>query len=182
MGASNGEGKPEERHDTLETIDQKHYTVIEYNGKSAVDTINPIMMTTTTPVEAEDMPSLWEKLIAAQADDAYCKLVKADPNSHTGPHAPFFYDEKGVLYHRFHHAGSAMVLDQLVVPEIYAEKLVRSIHYSPIVGHLGIAKTMAMVQKLGYWMPKLSTVVRKVVSHCHGCQRSKAHKNIIEFL
>lgn len=72
MGASNGEGKPEERCDTLGTPDQKHYTVVAYNGKDAVDSIDPIMMTTTTPVEAEDMPSLWEKLIAARADDDYC--------------------------------------------------------------------------------------------------------------
>lgn len=55
--------------------------------------------------------------------------------------------------------------------------LVKSIHYSPVAGHLGMAKTKAMVQKLGYWLPDLDKIVNKVVGHCHGCQRSKAHRS-----
>jgi len=74
MGVSSGEGKPAERLNILETSDQKHYTVVAYSDHDAVDSKDPIMMTTTTPVNAEDMPSLWEKLIAAQADDDYCKI------------------------------------------------------------------------------------------------------------
>mmetsp|Transcript_4398 Transcript_4398/g.13011 ORF Transcript_4398/g.13011 Transcript_4398/m.13011 type:complete len:110 (-) Transcript_4398:545-874(-) len=76
MGESNGEGKPVERLSILETSDQKHYTVVAYSDHDAVDSKDPIMMTTTTPVNAEDMPSLWEKLIAAQADGDYCNWSK----------------------------------------------------------------------------------------------------------
>ena len=86
---TDGESMPEAGCESLEA-DQKHYTVIVQNGKNAEDTTDPIMMATTTPIEAKDMPGLWDKFVEAQAEDDYCKLVKADPNSHTGPDAPFF--------------------------------------------------------------------------------------------
>jgi hypothetical protein len=55
----------------------------------------------------------------------------------------------------FHlHDGLLSHLGHICVPSSERAKLIREAHYSRVVGHFGVEKTVAMLQKHFYW-PKL---------------------------
>lgn len=159
--------------------------------------VNPVSDESEEPDQPEEsnqstqsIPTL-EMIGDAQKSDPFCIEIMQDPNVMDGSDSPFtvrdsigenfdkpyFKMPNGNLMHRYYNAAGVGVCYQIVVPEKYHRQIIRHIHYSSVAGHLGIAKTRAMILKAGFWFPHMLAKVKHVVSHCRGCQRSKAHKN-----
>jgi len=75
--------------------------------------------------------------------------------------------------HRHRHLDSTIT--QIVIPAKYQLAIVKAIHHSSVGGHLGQAKTVSMLMNLGYYFPSMRSIVNRVVSTCHQCQRANAH-------
>ena len=86
-----------------------------------------------------------------------------------------FFVQGGILCHRHRHLDSTIT--QIVIPAKYQLAIVKAIHHSSVGGHLGQAKTVSMLMNLGYYFPRMRSIVNRVVSTCHQCQRANAHKN-----
>ena len=73
--------------------------------------------------------------------------------------------------------GKLYYRNRLVVPD-HDElkiKLLRHVHDSPVGGHLGRSKTLEILQREYYW-PNMFDSVRRYVTCCHVCRRSKANR------
>ena len=119
------------------------------------------------------MPTLVE-VAEAQKTDKFCRTVLSDPRTIHGRDHLFFV-HGGVLCHRHRHLDSTIT--QIVIPAKYQLAIVKAIHHSSVGGHLGQAKTVSMLMNLGYYFPSMRSIVNRVVSTCHQCQRANAHKN-----
>ena len=96
-------------------------------------------------------------------------LYKSDPEfSHTyqnlleGQHVPDFHLHDGLLCH----------LGHLCVPSSERAKMIWEAHYSRTVGHFGVEKTVAVLQKYFYW-PNLRQDVGKYIRSCTACAIAK---------
>ncbi len=63
-------------------------------------------------------------------------------------------------------------LDKLCVPKGECLQLIREAHTSKVVGHFGVGKTMANLQRYVYW-PKMQEQVAKFIRGCMLCCTSK---------
>jgi hypothetical protein len=73
-----------------------------------------------------------------------------------------FHIQDGLLFH----------LGHLCVPSSECAKLIWEAHYSWVVGHFGVEKTVVVLQKHFYW-PKLRQDVGKYIRSCTACAISK---------
>jgi hypothetical protein len=64
-------------------------------------------------------------------------------------------------------------LGHLFIPSSGREKLIWEAHYSRVVGHFGVKKTVAMLQKHFYWL-KLRQDVDKYIKACTACAIAKS--------
>ena len=119
------------------------------------------------------MPTLVE-VAEAQKTDKFCRTVLSDPRTIHGRDHLFFVDDD-ILCHRHRHLDSTIT--QIVIPAKYQLAIVKAVHHSSVGGHLGQAKTVSMLMNLGYYFPSMRSIVNRVVSTCHQCQRANAHKN-----
>lgn len=62
---------------------------------------------------------------------------------------------------------------RLYVPEGLRERILFEAHDPPVMGHLGMDKTLERVSRRFYW-PRLEQSVREYVKSCEACQRNKA--------
>jgi hypothetical protein len=58
------------------------------------------------------------------------------------------------------------------IPEELYAWICREAHAQPMVGHPGIAKTLALLKRQYYW-PRMDRTVTRYVNNCHECRRSK---------
>ena len=63
-------------------------------------------------------------------------------------------------------------LGHLYVPSSECMKLILEAHYSRVAGHLGVEKTVAVLQKHFYWL-KLRQDVGKYIRSCTACAIAK---------
>jgi hypothetical protein len=68
--------------------------------------------------------------------------------------------------------GLLSCLGHLYVPSSEHEKLILEAHYSQVVGHFGIEKIVAVLQKHFYWL-KIRQDVNKYIRYCTACTISK---------
>jgi hypothetical protein len=73
-----------------------------------------------------------------------------------------FHLQDGLLCH----------LGHICVPSSERVKLIWEAHYSQVVGHFSIEKTVAMLQKHFYWV-KLRQEVNKYIRSCTACAIAK---------
>mmetsp|Transcript_11333 Transcript_11333/g.34170 ORF Transcript_11333/g.34170 Transcript_11333/m.34170 type:complete len:281 (+) Transcript_11333:3933-4775(+) len=118
------------------------------------------------------IPTLSE-LKEAQKEDKYCLEVLSNPTMYSGDQAPYFI-ENDILYHR--HVTDVGGMNMLVVPDCYRVSLMTMIHCA-VGGHLGQAKTVNQVRKMGFWWSGMHRTAKYVVHNCRGCQFASAHRN-----
>jgi hypothetical protein len=99
-------------------------------------------------------------LANAYPADPTCAKILADLAAH-----PLFSLRGGILYYR----GS-----RIVVPNAAAIKtqLLHECHDSRLSGHLGVAKTTALVTRHFYW-PRMHDEIKAYVTSCYSCQANK---------
>jgi len=143
-------------------------------------------------VNKSRLPTL-QMLVDAQKSDPFCGEVTntpsllADPDNMRAPYVRMtlkddgsiggpLYVEEGILMRKYaSHLCDSKYL--IVVPAMYHTRIIEDIHYSSVGGHLGMAKTHAMLLQAGFWFPDMQKKVRVVVGSCRQCQKSKAHRN-----
>jgi hypothetical protein len=96
-------------------------------------------------------------------------LYKSDPKfGHTynmlleGKKVPNFHLHDALLCH----------LGHLCVPSSERAKIIWEAHYSRVIGHFGVEKTMAVLQKYFYW-PNLRQDVGEYIKSCTTCAIAK---------
>uniref|UniRef100_T1IZH5 RNA-directed DNA polymerase n=1 Tax=Strigamia maritima TaxID=126957 RepID=T1IZH5_STRMM len=66
---------------------------------------------------------------------------------------------------------------QIYLPQFLRERYFRALHYPPLVGHLGIEKTLRRLKSRVHW-PGMKTDVHTWIQVCKPCQRSKPEKRL----
>ena len=99
-------------------------------------------------------------IAASYPADPACSSILADVSKH-----PLFSLRAGILYYK---------VSRIVVPNNAALKstLLHECHDSPTSGHLGVAKTIALVTRHFYW-PAMHAEIQSYVTSCHSCQSNK---------
>ena len=64
----------------------------------------------------------------------------------------------------------------IYIPETLRLDILRIHHDDPLAGHFGITKTLELLSR-NYWFPKMSSYVKKYVSTCDLCSRSKPSRH-----
>ena len=129
----------------------------------------PIAVSVTTSTHSPEF-SL-ESIVRAQQDDPYCQKLTSelrDDVSSDSP-SPFFLDGSCLRYRYVDSSGS---YTPVVLPTIFQQRALAETHHSPVSGHLGLRKTLAILQRQFYW-PRLKADARRFVLTCHVCQVSK---------
>ncbi|GBN68925.1 hypothetical protein AVEN_24228-1, partial [Araneus ventricosus] len=79
-----------------------------------------------------------------------------------------FEIRNGILYKRNYDLLGRNWL--LFLPKLLREHILKSFHDAPTAGHIGFAKTYAIIKGKFYW-PGVYRSVRRYVSHCNDCKR-----------
>jgi transposase InsO family protein len=99
-------------------------------------------------------------------DDKH-QVIVGDPKD---PRRHRFYWNQGALYRK---AGKKYPnYDQLVIPATMIESVLWQTHGGLLAGHLGVHKTMSIIEPRFFW-PKMRTSVRAWIGACLCCQRRK---------
>ena len=102
------------------------------------------------------------------------KLWKGDKNHQTmSRHFEKFKVVRGLLYREM--SDNEEVVRQLVLPEIYREQVLTSLHNE--LGHPGKDRTTSLVRDRFYW-PAYTADVASHVAKCERCLRNKSSTNI----
>uniref|UniRef100_A0A8B9JBA5 Gypsy retrotransposon integrase-like protein 1 n=1 Tax=Astyanax mexicanus TaxID=7994 RepID=A0A8B9JBA5_ASTMX len=134
--------------------------------------------TKLTPSLSEQVSSK-ELRLAQENDPVIGKVRQAvlrgewpSSSSDVGPEFALFRREEkklsivdGVLHRKTSKAGEETGL-QLVLPEQYREKVLKSLHDES--GHLGIERTLALTRDRFYW-PKMMSYVTNYINNCGRC-------------
>ena len=78
----------------------------------------------------------------------------------------------GILYREARRKNTGEIVYQFVVPLALRNLILEQLHNLRIVGHLGIAQTLARVQERYYW-PCLATDVARWCASCSDCAARK---------
>lgn len=84
-----------------------------------------------------------------------------------------FVEKDGLLYREFESPKleNGRVFNQLVVPEIYRQKVLKMSHDSIMSGHLRVKKTLDRLRDSFYW-PGVQSDVKRYCISCDVCQRT----------
>ena len=112
-----------------------------------------------------------ESIVKEQSNDPFCSVVswalrrgsKADSVKN------FVLDGNCLRYNYSDASGSYR---PIVLPTRFQQQALREVHNSPITGHLGLRKTLAVIQRHFYW-PRLHADAKQHVFTCHICQLAK---------
>jgi hypothetical protein len=107
-----------------------------------------------------------DALRKAQEEDMFCQeilgLLRANER----------FSAKISLSYCDKHEGLLRYQRRFWIPEGIRTDVVRDIHTQPMVGHPGIAKTLAIIKKRFYW-PRMDKTVAQYITNYHECRRAK---------
>jgi hypothetical protein len=115
---------------------------------------------------AKEQESLREKLTRAQAEDETCQSIRKSLEEEARLLAGIS------LAHCDIHEGLVRYRQKVWVPESARTWLCKEVHDQPMVGHAGIAKTLALLKRQYYW-PRMDITVTRYIRNCHSCRRAK---------
>ena len=72
------------------------------------------------------------------------------------------------------HKGLWYLDDRLLIPAVMTEKLVKSWHEAPTMGHTGVNKLYQMMAKHFFW-PKMKVTIKTIVTRCLVCQKLRVN-------
>jgi transposase InsO family protein len=133
------------------------------------DKIHPdIRGSDLAPIElGQEEHDIAERIRQAQAQDPLCRELR----SHL---------ERGGRIHNSISLAHCDVSDNLLrymekvwIPEELHARICKEVHDQPMVGHPGIAKTLALLKSRYYW-PRMDRTVARYIRNCHVCRRSKS--------
>ena len=118
-----------------------------------------------------------EALVREQKADAAVALLRESASENNGVEAdlrkPRFVLKDGILFRQSRPVNSPAqeeeILEQVVVPKVFQEEILREAHEGMTGGHLGIRKTLRKVSSRFYWNG-LKKTVSKYVKTCPTCQ------------
>lgn len=112
--------------------------------------------------------SLTEQLIQAQAVDERCQRVLKKKSTKEEVRLNI-NEREGVVYKN----------QRLLVPDVATLKtqILQAYHDHPLVGHVGIEKTIELVKRDFYW-PQMDAEIRLYVTTCHSCQKHKPSQRL----
>jgi hypothetical protein len=110
--------------------------------------------------------SLRDKLLNAQAEDKECQAIRKSLEKEARLLAGIS------LAHCDIHKGLVRYRQKVWIPESMRTWICKEHHDQPMVGHAGIAKTLALLKRQFYW-PRMDVTVTRYVGNCHGCRRAK---------
>ena len=117
---------------------------------------------------AGSQPIPTARLVAAQAEDAFCKGQREALDR--GVNLPFQVDEKGILCRRAPLDGSV----QVVIPAALRQEILRREHEPVHAGHPGSTRMYNTMRRKYYW-PSMVADVYAWVAQCSGCARNRVH-------
>jgi RNase H-like domain found in reverse transcriptase/Reverse transcriptase (RNA-dependent DNA polymerase)/Integrase zinc binding domain len=118
------------------------------------------------PLKGSVRESLRDKLLRAQAEDKECQAIKKSLEKEARLLA-------GVsLAHCDIYRGLIRYRQKVWIPESMRTWICKEHHDQPMVGHAGIAKTLALLKRQYYW-PRMDVTVTRYVGNCHPCRRAK---------
>jgi transposase InsO family protein len=88
-----------------------------------------------------------------------------DPDSGDGTDNGFYLYETGLLFYD----------DKLYIPASVRLTVMTSRHDSCVAGHLGVRKTLDLIQR-DYWWPGMAKLIKTYVIECTACQRTKSSR------
>lgn len=108
-------------------------------------------------------PVAFEDLVADQATDALCKVIR---KKMAAGKAPNFSVKDGALYRE------GLDGDQLVVPHKHRARLLHLAHFPTTEGHPGSNRMYYSMRRRFYW-PSMATDAYGVVTRCAACAQSR---------
>lgn len=123
--------------------------------------------------EVEDI-SAADRIRRAQSEDEFCQQVMEHVRDQTRRSplditlAYCTIDDEGLLRYR----------DKIWVPELddCRTHLIQEVHDQPVVGHVGLARLLAILKRQFYW-PRMDKTVARYVQNCHTCKRAKPSRD-----
>ena len=112
-----------------------------------------------------------ESIVKEQSNDPYCSVVISAlrRGSEDESVAKFVLDGNCL---RRNHSDASGTYRPIVLPTLFQKQALREVHNSPITGHLGLRKTLALLQRQFYW-PQMRSDAEQHVYTCHVCQLAK---------
>ena len=107
-----------------------------------------------------------DALRKAQDEDAFCQEILGLLRTNERVSA------KISLSHCDEHEGLLRYQQRFWIPEAIRTDIVRDVHTQPMVGHPGIATTLAIMKKRFYW-PRMDKTIAQYITNCHECRRAK---------
>ena len=153
-------------------LDKDHDANVGINFIRAINAVSGTESVASQQEEATEDDSL-PNMHQEQRNDQYCKqyidILESDSISEPEKRrrARNFTIQDGLLHRDI---GDDKVV--LVVPARRRAAVLLSCHDAPLAGHLGFARTFAIVRDRFYW-PKMRKDIKKHVNSCLGCQRRK---------
>jgi transposase InsO family protein len=124
-----------------------------------IDSLEPIK-------EPEQEPELADRIRQSQAKDPLCvelrKALDQEERTYTSVSLAHCDITDGLLRYQ----------QKVWIPEDLYSWICKEVHTQPMVGHPGIAKTLALLKRQYYW-PRMDRTVARYISNCHECKRSK---------
>ena len=132
-----------------------------------VNRLHPSLVEGRVEEVGEASITFTEKLRAAQSKDQLCRetLKQLDEGERVS--------RKLSLGHCSQNQGLLCYQNRFWIPESMRTDLIKEVHTQPLVGHPGVAKTLALLKRQFYW-PRMDKEVLRYVNNCHDCRRAKA--------
>jgi hypothetical protein len=116
---------------------------------------------------SETSSPLIDYIKEAQEKDPFCqetiKLLNSEARTSAKVSLAHCDVKDGLLHYQ----------QRIWVPESLYARVLRDVHQQPLVGHTGVAKTLAILKRQFYW-PRMDKTVAQFIANCHECKRAKA--------
>ena len=125
-----------------------------YDFEKAVVSALKVALYATTVLEFRKNPGLMQRIKEASKTDEYIQSFRKSVQLHET-------DEGYYLLHGF-----------IVVPQSVQPEVIRMHHDHITSGHMGVTKTVDLIQR-HFWWPRMKDTVNTFIQKCDQCQRNK---------